>query len=165
MDKIRQLKYENLDEVMLLLKEATQKMISQGIDQWDTIYPDRQVIIEDIGGKCAYGYFEDKQLSGYVVVNEMYSSEYDQLTWSTQKGEFLVTHRLTVKPDQQGKGIAKQLMNFVADHAKRLGYRSIRLDAFSKNPGALHLYEQLGYTKRGMVQFRKGAFICFEYEL
>ena len=40
--------------------------------------------------------------------------------------------------------------------------RSIRLDSFTQNPGALALYEKLGYRRTGIATMRKGLFIGFE---
>jgi hypothetical protein len=39
---------------------------------------------------------------------------------------------------------------------------SIRLDAFTENRCALHLYDGNGYKTKGVVTFRKGNFYCYE---
>lgn len=162
---IKKLSEEYLSDVMILIKEAIIKMNNNGIDQWDEIYPTKEIIKRDLRKKYAYGYFENNELSGYVAINEEYFPEYDEIVWVINKRKFLITHRLCIKPDKQGKGIAKQLINFTEKYAKDNNYSSIRLDAFSKNPKALQLYENLGYHKAGTVQFRKGLFICFEKEI
>ena len=56
-------------------------------------------------------------------------------------------------------------MNFAEDRARELGYCAIRLDAFTKNPRALRLYQTLGYHDAGGVTLRKGPFRCFEKRL
>jgi len=162
---IRQLNDDYLDEVMLLINEVIIEMNHNGIDQWDAFYPNRAIIEQDIYEKCAYGYFDEAEVAGYLAINEVYAPEYDELNWKHDKGEFLVVHRLAIRPDKQKKGIAKTLMNFVAFYAKQNGYKSIRLDAFPGNPGALRLYQSLAYHKTGSVQFRKGLFFCYEKEL
>ncbi len=53
-------------------------------------------------------------------------------------------------------------MDFSEKLAVESGYRSIRLDAFKKNPIAIKFYQDLEYFPAGSVQFRKDRFICFE---
>ncbi len=53
-------------------------------------------------------------------------------------------------------------MHFVEQYAEVHGYDVIRLDAFTRNPAAVRLYEGRGYRKAGIVSFRKGPFYCFE---
>jgi len=73
-----------------------------------------------------------------------------------------VIHRLTVHPEHQELGHASTLMLFAESKARDLGCRSIRLDAFTKNPGACALYSGRGYRNLGTVDFRMGVFYCFE---
>jgi ribosomal protein S18 acetylase RimI-like enzyme len=53
-------------------------------------------------------------------------------------------------------------MSFAEETAVTRGYDCIRLDAFTRNPAALALYESRGYRRAGTVHFRKGAFYCYE---
>jgi ribosomal protein S18 acetylase RimI-like enzyme len=96
------------------------------------------------------------------VLNEMQSPEYAQLSW--QRSNPLVVHRLCVRPDRQGSGAARQLMDFAERFAAQHGYDSIRLDTYSGNPRAITLYERRGYRLAGYVRFRrrKLPFLCFE---
>jgi RimJ/RimL family protein N-acetyltransferase len=56
-------------------------------------------------------------------------------------------------------------MKFAESVAEKEGFDTIRLDAFSENPGAVALYERLGYRRAGTVNFRKGAFFCLEKQV
>ncbi|WP_394706895.1 GNAT family N-acetyltransferase [Marispirochaeta sp.] len=70
--------------------------------------------------------------------------------------------RLAVHPAYQGGGIAGKLTTFAESYAADNGYTAIRLDTFSGNPIALHLYRKKGYSEAGTVRFRKGSFVVFE---
>jgi ribosomal protein S18 acetylase RimI-like enzyme len=48
------------------------------------------------------------------------------------------------------------------NRARADGRRSIRLDTFAANPGAMALYQKLGYRPVGWAMMRKGVFIGFE---
>ncbi len=162
---IKQLNKDNLNEVMAIIKEVIVHMNQQGINQWDEFYPDMEIITRDLKDNCAYGYFDNDELSGYVAISEDYYPGYDAIEWKI-RGKFTVIHRLFVKPDKQRKGIAKKLMEFAEKLSLENGYKSIRLDAFSKNPAALKFYDDTGYKRVGSFEARKkGLFFCYEKEL
>jgi putative acetyltransferase len=100
-----------------------------------------------------------------LAINEKFPEEYNAVDWKITGGKNLALHRLCVKPGMQGKGFAKKLVIFAENFASMNHYKSIRLDAFSKNPAALKLYESMGYNKAGSCNFRKGLFFCFEKEM
>ena len=77
----------------------------------------------------------------------------------------MVLHRLCVHPDFQGQGVARQAMDYLENEVRARGIQTIRLDAFSQNPTALHLYESRGYQKAGEISYRKGLFYLYEKKL
>jgi ribosomal protein S18 acetylase RimI-like enzyme len=54
---------------------------------------------------------------------------------------------IAVSPDDRGKGIAQQLINFAVQKAKELNIHTLSLDVTQDNNHALNLYLQLGFTK------------------
>lgn len=158
---IEPLHIHHLDAVMLLVEGVIKRMKELGIEQWDEVYPARDIIEKDLTKQQAYGYWDNEKLSAYTVLNEEYDQEYSTINWMVN-GKALIIHRLMIDAASQGKGIGKKLVDFAEVYASIHGYHSIRLDAFSKNPAALHLYERKNYIKRGEVMFRKGIFYCYE---
>jgi ribosomal protein S18 acetylase RimI-like enzyme len=61
-----------------------------------------------------------------------------------RKGCYYLCH-IAVDPQWRGKGIAAQLINFMAARAQELGYSTLSLDVAELNVGALRLYQQLGF--------------------
>jgi GNAT superfamily N-acetyltransferase len=154
----------DLPQILEVLEEVKQYMFSQGIDQWDESYPNKDIISNDIKKKQAYIYTENEQILAYMVLNEEYDIEYDDLNWNTPT-PFVVIHRLFVKPTAQGKGISSQMIQYAEEYAKKNKYASIRFDAYSLNNTANAVYLKKGYTLVGTVQFRKGVFNCYEKTL
>jgi len=62
---------------------------------------------------------------------------------------------LAVIPSARGRGLGRALMRRAADHAARLGARTMFLEVGSDNPAALALYNGLGFTRAGL---RKGYY-------
>lgn len=153
---------DQLSDAFSIIESVIDKMNAEQIFQWDEHYPTCEIIEEDIDNGHAFGFFQLDELGGYIVLNEEYSPEYNSLEWKDKNGTALIVHRLSIKADCQGQGIAKQLMMFAEEYAINRGNSSIRLDAFLHNKAALSLYDNLGYTKVGTVTFRKGEFYCYE---
>jgi ribosomal protein S18 acetylase RimI-like enzyme len=154
----------DFERILSLLKSCTAHMQSQGIFQWNDYYPTPAIIEADLQEGTLYLLREDSDMRGMIVLNEAQSPEYAQLHWSVDEGRHLVVHQLAVSPRWQRQGIAARLMEFAEDHASQHRYTSIRLDAYSGNPGALALYEHRGYHKVGELFFprRELPFYCYE---
>ena len=162
---IRQAKPKESTKLMAVIKAASAAMLATGIDQWDEVYPNLDVLKGDIDKGDLFVLEEDGATKGMVVLNEFQDKEYADVRWRLTEGKPLVVHRLCVHPDHQGMGVAKRLMAFAENYALRNGYSSIRLDTFTQNPTSVALYAKLGYAKAGTVTFRKGVFYCFEKEV
>lgn len=162
---IEPIKITELQTVLDLFKDVTNNMISNGINQWDSIYPNTAIITTDIESNYAHGYYLNNELVGYISINNQYDKEYEHVNWEYPDDKPFIIHRLTVKSEFQGMGIAKKLMSFAENTAQSKEHLTIRLDAFSQNPTALSLYQRLGYRLAGKVTFRKGIFFCFEKRL
>ena len=155
----------DLPEVLRLFQAATKHMDEQGIPQWDEVYPNREVLSEDISrGELTVGRIGGK-IACVFVLSARHDDEYAQGRWRYPESRFCVLHRLCVHPDFQHRRIAARAMDFIEDALRESGFETIRLDAFSQNPYALRLYESRGYEKIGEVRFRKGLFYLYEKKL
>lgn len=162
---IRKAGMDDKPSILNMIQRVIADMESKGIDQWDGVYPDEDVIKTDLAAGTLYVYEDKSVLKGMIVLNNDQSEEYKNVNWSFHAGKQLVIHRLCVDPRFQGQGIARQLMSDAEEYGRKLYYHSVRLDAFTENTRACRFYERLGYRKAGVVRFRKGEFYCFEKDL
>jgi len=154
---------KHLQSIMSLCKDCSQNMMNNSIDQWDDIYPNREIFLNDITDNSLYLAVSDKQeILACIVLNEHQDPEYGEIRWKYNEDKSAILHRLMVHPKYEGKGIAKELVKYVERLAKENHYRSIRLDVFSKNLRAVSFYKKLGYEVAGEFQLRKGRFFCCE---
>lgn len=155
----------DLPELMALFRAATRQMDAQGILQWDEIYPDEATIRADIvRGQMRVGTRSDRIAVAFML-DLCKAGDYEPADWRYREPDFAVLHRLCVHPDFQGQGVAKAAMDFLESAMLSSGIQTIRLDAFSQNPAALHLYESRGYEKAGEIRYRKGLFYLYEKRL
>ena len=156
----------DVDRVMTLIAACIADMRKAGIEQWDDVYPDRPTLLQDARDGTLYlASVAAEPLVGVLVVNSVQSPEYSDVSWTIPGARIAVVHRLMIDPRYQRRGLARELMRFAEERAAALGCDCVRLDAYSKNPGALQLYDRLGYHDAGSVTFRKGVFRCFEKKL
>jgi ribosomal protein S18 acetylase RimI-like enzyme len=155
---------EDLPFLLEVVRGCISVMESQGIYQWDDIYPDEKTLRNDIDTKTLWVARIDGRIAGMIVLNEHQEKEYQQLTWQYH-GRILVVHRLMIAPAFQNQKLATYLMRFAEVYAAANKYDAIRLDAFVHNSFALRLYQGLEYRQAGIVTFRKGPFHCFEKKM
>ena len=156
---------EDLAEILLLFRAATTRMDAHGVYQWDEIYPDEGILSEDIArGNMTIGKI-DGRIAVAFMLDFCEDSDYETAAWRYCAQDIVVLHRLCVHPDFQGQGVARQAMDYLENEVRARGVQTIRLDAFSQNPAALHLYESRGYQKAGEISYRKGLFYLYEKKL
>jgi ribosomal protein S18 acetylase RimI-like enzyme len=154
---------DDLETAMALRSDCIAAMRAAGIEQWDDVYPNRETLAADIrDGAMHLAIGPDGAVAGLIVLNELQNPEYDGVPWTEHSSRIIIIHRLMVAPAVQQRGIARALMAFAEQRSASLGYEVARLDAFTRNPRALRLYETLGYRDVGGITLRKGAFRCFE---
>lgn len=153
---------EDLDVIDDIYRNAIENMIKNNIFQWDEIYPQKNILEDDILKKQLYKIIYDKKIISAFVLNKEYDQEYFNGKWEYNGDNFMVLHRLCLDTEYQNIGLGTKIMLYIEDYLKNKNVNSIRLDAFSKNPIALKLYNKLGYGKTGEANWRKGLFFLFE---
>ncbi|WP_429375524.1 GNAT family N-acetyltransferase [Paenibacillus sp. DS2015] len=157
----------DIHTIFEIFQECRFDLDAQGIKQWDDIYPNKEVIEEDIQNQSIFILKHDEEIAGVVSYDEMEIEEYKSVDWKHKDGRNIVIHRLSIRPKYQGQGIAKKLIQFVHGKSRQELYTSVRLDVYSDNQRAIDFYKKLGYELRGEVWFprRSLPFYCMEKNL
>lgn len=155
----------DLTEVFGVYQSAIIRMRKNGIDQWDDIYPSYDILKKDIEKNNLYVGEKKNTIAVSFVLSGEVETEYDAGAWQYPDLSFSIIHRLCVHPDFWCRGVGQRTVAFIEKNLKAKGMGAVRLDAFSENPAALHLYEKMGYRRVGQVDFRKGIFYLFEKKL
>jgi ribosomal protein S18 acetylase RimI-like enzyme len=155
-------KTEDLEDIDKLFSNAIKAMIKNNILQWDAIYPDKNILENDILKNQMYKMVSGNAIVSVFVLNKEYDEDYANGQWEYNADNFMVLHRFCVNTEYQNRGFGKKTMEHMEEYLKNNGVEAIRLDAFSKNPFSLSLYAKLGYKKTGEALWRKGLFYLFE---
>ena len=115
---------------------------------------------------------EDGILWGVVNLNGTQLPEYDLIPWklSAAPEEVAVIHTLCIHPAMSGQGLARKMVAFCEEEARRQGKTVMRLDTWEGNLPANRMYPSLGYTFAGATEFFFQGFIheilnCYEKPL
>jgi L-2,4-diaminobutyric acid acetyltransferase len=76
----------------------------------------------------------DNQLAGWVFG-----------FFSQNQADLFFLWQIGVKPNMQGKGLGKKLLNYCETHLKEKGCRKIELTVDPQNTPSCKLFEQMGY--------------------
>jgi RimJ/RimL family protein N-acetyltransferase len=163
--EIHLVEIDDLNNVVRIFKSAIESMIKNNIFQWDEIYPNEDILANDIIKNQMYKIIFDNKIISIFVLNKKYDEEYSNGSWEYTGSNFMVLHRLCVNTEYQNKGFGIKTMTCIEKYLKNNGIESIRLDAFSKNQAALKLYDKLRYKKTGEANWRKGLFYLLEKKL
>ncbi|SFI40579.1 Acetyltransferase (GNAT) family protein [Treponema bryantii] len=155
----------NLEEIYSLYQNAIIAMEKDNIHQWDEIYPDKDILKEDITKNKMYIGKTDNKIAVCFVLSEECDEEYKNGCWKYPDSRFNVIHRLCVNPLFQNQGIAAKTLEYIENLSKSEGYDSIRLDCFTQNPYSIKLYDKAGYSITGYADWRKGRFELREKKL
>lgn len=155
-------KIADLPVVLTLFQEAIDYMNNNNIPQWDEYYPNEEVLKEDIQKNELYIVKLEEIIVSVFVINSDYDSDYKYGNWTYKGKSYVILHRLCVNVKYQNQGIGTKTLSLIEKVLKDNNIKAIRLDAFSKNPYALRMYENNDYKRVGEANFRKGLFYLYE---
>ena len=162
--KIKKAKITEIDQIMNMYDSCVSGMIEANIDQWDSSYPNRKIILDDIKNKTFYILLINNEIIAGINIDKIQDKTYLNITWEDIENKFLVVHRLAVHKEYWNKGAGKKLMLFAESLIKENNLNSIRLDTYNSNPKAINFYLKLGYVKKGEIFLKpdRNEYYCFE---
>lgn len=152
---------------MELVKAVVPLMNAAGNWQWDDTYPNPAVFEKDISLNQLWLADLAGDIAGIAAITTDQDAEYAQVGWDLNETA-IVTHRLAVSPDHQGKGIAVALMEQAEKVAVNRHITVLRVDTNSRNEATQKLFPKLGFSYAGEIDlaFRPGLrFYCYEKRL
>lgn len=143
----------------LILESAKVRLFTDGIVQWDAGYTTPAYMQRDLENGLLYVAEQDGGIVAHITIIEDQEPQYHKETsWRDQSGRPCCIRRMAVDPTRWGQGIGAQVVNAAVETIRRMGYTSVRFDAFQKNPRLQKLVDRAGFQRIGVVQFSKGPY-------
>ena len=149
----------DLDDIMLIIRQAKNYLKKHRVDQWQSGFPDESMVIEDIEhGEGRVMTYCDR-VAGYFMLTKEPQAEYDLLTdgkWRAA-GPYCTIHRTCVAAEYRGSGMADRLMAAAEALARQQGAQALRADTHRHNEPMKALLRRSGFTYRGNIRIEPEA--------
>jgi ribosomal protein S18 acetylase RimI-like enzyme len=108
------------------------------------IYPTRVDAVQGIGENNLYVAVKEDVIVGSFILRHKPEEAYNSACWKKELtyDKVLVIYTFVVHPDYSNQGIGSKLLKFAEELAKEQGVESLRLDVYSNNIPAIHVYEK-----------------------
>lgn len=128
--------------VVSILNEATLKLLSRGIQQWD--YPwDAAYIHEQIEqGNCFI------VRTGNDVIGTFFMNYIDALNGLSIENQSVYLSKIAVHPRNQGRNIGAGILSFAQSYSRRVD-KPLYLDCWDGNVKLKHFYSRNGFKDMG----------------
>ncbi len=134
-----------------LYETVTDDMRANGNNQWKWgQYPTSALIQEDLDHDSLYVVRDGEDILCAVCVIDEDDREHDGVSWLFG-GKVGMFHRLAIRPEAQGKGLGRKVMEEIIGLLRQMGCDALRCDTFCDNHKALALYRSLGMRDAGDV--------------
>ena len=105
---IRKAHKKDLNDIMKMYESCVNGMIKNKIDQWDSSYPNSEIIKADILASTYYVAEINNNIIGGINIDQNQDPTYLKISWEDNSNSFLVVHRLAVKEESWGENIGKK---------------------------------------------------------
>ena len=119
--------------------------------KWNESYPDIEFIKDSILKGEMYVYPENG-IMACLVINNDFGNEYGDVRWhvNAKPDEVIAIHTFAVK--SMGKGIGKEIFDYIVKEAISHDKKTIRIDVIDGNIGAQKVFEKFGFEYVGCAE-------------
>lgn len=157
--KFRKSKLEDVTRIMEIINDAKIALKNQGLDQWQSGYPNESVIENDIKNNISYVLEKDGQVLATSVISfdgeKTYEKIYDG-NWISNS-DFAVIHRIAVDENLKGSGIASRIISETEKLCEAKGVKSIKIDTHRGNIAMQNSVKKNGFEYCGIIYVCDGS--------
>ncbi len=131
------------------------------------VYPVRENAESGIEKQCLYVAEYNNRIVGSIILLNEPEQAYLPVQWmqNLDYKEVSVIHTFLVHPEYQGKGIAREMLNFAEAVGREMNIKSLRLDVYENNLPAISLYEKSGFCYIDTVDLGLGNYNLHWFKL
>lgn len=152
-----------LETIWEIIQYAIAQRRADGSDQWQSGYPNKTTIQEDLDAGYGYVLEEDGTILTYAAIIFGHEPAYDTIdgAWPSS-GDYAVLHRVASAAQAKGKKAGTKLFELTELLCRDNHVYSIKVDTNFDNAPMLKVLENLNYTYCGEVFFQNAPRKAFE---
>lgn len=157
--QFRQAQTPDIGQIVDIYGQAVRYFADHGIDQWQHGYPSAASAEEDVAVGRLYLLEEDGVALATAVFQTdpepTYAAIY-QGNWA-HGGAYAAVHRVAVRDDCKGRGLAQRLFDEFTEMGRRSGFLSLRIDTHQQNRSMQRALTKNGFEHRGTIYLPDGS--------
>ncbi len=161
--ELKNIKLCEIDTAMEIINSAKAHLRAQGIDQWQTGYPDRECIEKDALNQTGFFVVDDGIVLGYLCIDFTGEPAYELLngSWASNQA-YVVVHRMAFNTNARGKNLSSKVFELVEQMSIKKGVRYFRVDTDEDNKKMQHILTKNGFVYCGTIWFDNSEKIAFD---
>ena len=156
-------KPKDTEQINSFIEQAKLHLKEQGIDQWQSGYPNISSIQEDIEKQRGYLICENETVIGYLCLDFEGDKVYLDIRGQWLSNEpYAVIHRMTIGQIARGKGLGKEVFASAWQICTQRNVHSLRVDTHEMNKKMQHVLLTSGFIYCGKIDQADGERLAFE---
>ncbi|WP_349641609.1 GNAT family N-acetyltransferase [Eupransor demetentiae] len=159
---MRRAKARDMDTIVSILQSAKGYLKAQGIDQWQSDYPNHETIQTDMDNHQAFVLICGDEVAGYAAAFEGEDPIYTALedgSWLVDGHDYASLHRVAISDKFRGQKLAARFMTALISYFYAQGARDFRIDTHPGNLPMQKVIANNGFEKRGTVHMEEADHI------
>ena len=149
----------DMGDLLEIADEASDFLLTQGIDQWQYGFLNPGVLRKDIAAGNCWLFTHEGDPAGCIVLYTEPDENYGSIegAWLTSGTPYATIHKVAVRDLFRGRGLSTEMLQLAEDLALGMGFPSIRVDTHEDNRIMQSLLERHGYTACGVIRVKDSA--------
>ncbi len=161
--ELRNVELNEIEIAMSIINSAKKHLKEQGINQWQSGYPDLACIKSDALNKIGYFIIDDDVILGYLCVDFSGEPAYEHINgnWASDE-DYVVVHRMAFAENSRGKKLSDVVFELVIKMCEKRSIHYFRVDTDADNLKMQHILKKNGFIFRGTICFDNSEKIAFD---
>ena len=150
----RRAQNSDVDKIVQILQDAITFLKKNGSTQWQSGYPNRETVEEDIEKQVAWVLTVDNEVAGYAAVVIGREPTYADIEgkWENNVDTYATIHRIAVSSKFRGMHLSQFFLSNIISLTYAQGIHNFRIDTSRKNKIVQHIAVSHNFIERGIIQ-------------
>ena len=150
----RRAQNSDVDKIVQILNDAISFLKESGSSQWQSGYPNRETVEEDIEKQVAWVLTVDNEVAGYAAVVIGHEPTYADIEgkWENNVDTYATIHRIAVSSKFRGMHLSQFFLSNIISLTYAQGIHNFRIDTSRKNKIVQHIAVSHNFIERGIIQ-------------
>ena len=150
----RRAQNSDVDKIVQILNDAISFLKESGSSQWQSGYPNRATVEDDIKNGCAWVLTVDNEIAGYAAVVIGRDSNYAKIDgeWNNDVDSYATIHRIAISSKFRGMHLTQFFLSNIISLTYAQEIHNFRIDTGEKNKIVQHIATSHNFIKRGIIQ-------------